>query len=56
MNFMKKLFSVILCMALMLSAFAVPALADAAFCTEVGFSNVEDNKSTVTNFAIGNDG
>ena len=49
---MKKLFSVILCMALMLSAFAVPALADDAFCKKVDFQNVSNNSSTVADFAI----
>ena len=44
---MKKLFSVILCMALMLSAFAVPALADDDFCKKVDLKNVEDAKSSM---------
>ena len=44
---MKKLFSVILCMALMLSAFAVPALADDAFCKKVDLQNVKDAKSSM---------
>ena len=52
MSFMKKLFSVLMCLALLLSTLAVSALADDDFCKKVDFSNVEDSKSSMEPFNI----
>lgn len=49
---MKKLFSVLMCLALLLSTLAVPALADDAFCKKVDFSNVKNSKSSMSAFEI----